>query len=104
MDELFEALTLAQTKKIQSFPIILYGSEYWKGLIDWMKQTLVPNGTIGREDFALFSVVDTPEEICFLINEHYRVFGGVRPESRARKQVKTTGRNKVPSVKTTKKP
>jgi uncharacterized protein (TIGR00730 family) len=80
MDELFEALTLAQTKKIGTFPIILYGSEYWKGLIDWMKKTLVANGTIGREDFALFSIVDTPEEICFLINEHYRVFGGVRPE------------------------
>lgn len=80
MDELFEALTLVQTKRIQSFPIILYGSEYWKGLIDWMKATLVPSGTIGREDFSLFSVVDSPEEIRFLINEHYRVFGGIRPE------------------------
>lgn len=84
MDEMFEALTLAQTKKIENFPIILYGSEYWKGLIDWMKNTLVPNGTIGREDFALFSVVDSAEEIRFLINEHYRVFGGVRPERRRR--------------------
>lgn len=82
MDEMFEALTLAQTKKIQNFPIILYGSEYWKGLIDWMKNSLVPNGTIGREDFALFSIVDTAYDIRFLINEHYRVFGGVRPEKR----------------------
>jgi len=89
VDELFEALTLAQTKKIQNFPIILYESEYWKGLIDWMKKTLVPNGTIGREDFALFSLVDTPEEIRFLINEHYRVFGGVRPEKRRKNQVKS---------------
>jgi uncharacterized protein (TIGR00730 family) len=88
MDELFEALTLAQTKKIQSFPIILYGSQYWKGLIDWMKNTLVPSGTIGREDFALFSIVDTPEEVRFLINEHYRVFGGVRPKRRAGNQAK----------------
>jgi uncharacterized protein (TIGR00730 family) len=85
-DELFEALTLAQTKKIQSFPIILYGSEYWKGLIDWMKNTLVPNGTIGREDFALFSIVDKPEEIRFLINEHFRVFGGVRPQKGVQNQ------------------
>ena len=46
MDELFEALTLAQTKRIQSFPIILYGAGYWKGLLDWMKETLVPQGTI----------------------------------------------------------
>lgn len=75
LDELFEALTLAQTKRIQSFPIILYGTDYWKGLIDWMKKTLVPAKTIGSEDFALFSIVDRPEEVRFLINEHFRVFG-----------------------------
>jgi len=92
MDEFFEALTLAQTKKIGTFPIILYGSEYWKGLIDWMRNTLVPNGTIAREDFALFSIVDSAEEIRFLINEHYRVFGGVRPE-------KKRNNNKKPTVK-----
>jgi len=79
MDELFEALTLAQTKRIQSFPIILYESEYWKGLIDWMKGTLIPHGTISREDFALFSMVDSPEEVRFLINEHYRVLGSDLP-------------------------
>jgi len=88
MDELFEALTLAQTKRIESFPIILYGSKYWKGLIDWMKNTLVPNGTLRKEDFALISLVDTPEEVCFLINEHYRVFGGVRPEPNKAKRKK----------------
>ena len=86
MDELFEALTLSQTKRIQSFPIILYGSEYWKGLIDWMKNTLVSNGTIAREDFSLFSLVDTPEQVSFLINEHYRVFGGLRPKANKRKK------------------
>ena len=86
MDELFEALTLAQTGKIKSFPIILYGSEYWKGLIDWMKNTLVANGTIGREDFALFSIVDKPEEIRFLINEHFRVFAEMRPQNRVDNQ------------------
>lgn len=90
MDELFEALTLAQTKKIEAFPIILYGSKYWKGLIEWMKNTLVPNGTIGREDFSLFSLVDTPEEIRFLINEHYRVFGGTKPERRRNRRAKAT--------------
>lgn len=92
IDELFEALTLAQTKKIEAFPIILYGTGYWKGLIDWMKNTLVANGTIDREDFSLFSIVDTPEEIRFLINEHYRVFGGVRPEKRRNKQAKSQGK------------
>lgn len=88
MDELFEALTLVQTKRIESFPIILYGSKYWKGLIDWMKTTLVPNGTIRKEDFALFSIVDTPEEVRSLINEHYTVFGGVRPEGGRKKRKK----------------
>ncbi len=86
MDELFEALTLAQTKRIKSFPIILYGSEYWKGLFDWMKNTLVANGTIGKEDFALFSIVDSPEEIRFLINEHFRVFAEFMPKNRATKR------------------
>ncbi len=82
MDELFEALTLSQTGRIKSFPIVLYGSAYWKGLIDWMKNTLVPQGTIRREDFALFSVVDKPEEVRFLINEHFRVYGGEKPAPR----------------------
>jgi uncharacterized protein (TIGR00730 family) len=81
MDELFEALTLAQTKRIKSFPIILYGSDYWQGLIDWMKNSLVPNGTISLEDFALFSIVDKPEEVRFLINEHFRVFADMRPKN-----------------------
>lgn len=83
MDELFEALTLVQTKRIKSFPIILYGSEYWEGLIDWMKKTLIAQGTIEREDFALFSIVDKPEEVRFLINEHFRVFADIRPKMKA---------------------
>ena len=86
MDELFEALTLAQTKRIQSFPIILYGAGYWKGLLDWMKETLVPQGTISHEDFALFSIVDTPKEVLFLIKEHYRVFGNLMNKGRVRKK------------------
>ena len=86
MDELFEALTLAQTKRIKSFPIILYGSEYWKGLIDWMKNSLVPHKTIGREDFALFSLVDKPDEVRFLINEHFRVFADIRPKNKVKKR------------------
>ena len=86
MDELFEALTLAQTRRIESFPIILYGSEYWSGLVDWMKKTLVREGAIRREDFALFSLVDTPEEVRFLINEHYRVFSSIMPERKRGKK------------------
>jgi uncharacterized protein (TIGR00730 family) len=104
MDELFEALTLAQTKKIQAFPIILYGSEYWKGLIDWMKKTLVNEGSIGREDFALFSMVDTPEEIRLIINEHYRVFGGVRPKRRLKKEAAAPVKKDIPSLRELKNP
>lgn len=80
MDEFFEALTLSQTKRIQSFPIILYGPEYWKGLVEWMKNTLLPQGAVKAEDFSLFSVVDSPSEVRSIINEHYRVYNGVKPK------------------------
>jgi uncharacterized protein (TIGR00730 family) len=90
MDEMFEALTLVQTKRIKSFPVVLYGSDYWKGLVDWMKNTLVPAGTISEEDFAHFSIVDTPEEVRFLVNEHYRVFGDELIPERARRIRKKT--------------
>jgi uncharacterized protein (TIGR00730 family) len=73
MDELFESLTLIQTKKIKPFPVILYGSDYWKGLLGWMEGTLVKEGAISKEDFSLFSIVDRPEDVVFLLKEHYRV-------------------------------
>lgn len=79
MDEMFEALTLVQTGKIESFPIILFGTKYWKGLIDWMKTTLAQEGTISRSDFAYFQIVDDPNDVCTLLKEHYRVFGGPFP-------------------------
>ncbi len=88
MDELFEALTLSQTKRIDSFPIILYGSDYWKGLIDWLKKTLVAQGTIKREDLALFSMVDSPKDVRFLVKEHFRVFGGVKPKPKPKPKYK----------------
>lgn len=62
MDELFEAMTLAQTDKIAHFPIVLYDSSYWAGLVDWMKERMVGEGCISEEDLALFRTVDTPEE------------------------------------------
>lgn len=79
MDELFESLTLVQTRKIESFPIILFSRKYWQGLLDWMKNTLVSEGAIDRGDFALFHVVDEPVEVCEILKEHYRVFGGPVP-------------------------
>jgi uncharacterized protein (TIGR00730 family) len=74
MDELFEALTLSQTKRIGVFPIILFGKDYWKGLIDWFKSNLIPNDTISPEDIDLLSLVDGIDEVCRILNEHRRVY------------------------------
>lgn len=62
MDELFEALTLIQTKRIKGFPVILMGSEYWKGLLSWLKKTMLSEGMISVEDLDLFKVIDDPDE------------------------------------------
>jgi len=62
MDELFEALTLIQTKRIKTFPVILMGSEYWKGLIDWLRNTVLHDNKISPADLELFQIIDDPEE------------------------------------------
>ncbi|MCK6210015.1 TIGR00730 family Rossman fold protein [Georgenia sp. EYE_87] len=62
MDELFEALTLVQTQKVSSFPIVLVGSSYWGGLIDWLRDSMLARGTISAADLELVPVVDTAEE------------------------------------------
>ena len=74
MDELFEALTLSQTKKIGIFPIILIGREYWKGLLDWFKATLIPNGTISPEDMRLISLADDADEVCRILREYKNAY------------------------------
>jgi uncharacterized protein (TIGR00730 family) len=63
MDELFEALTLIQTRRIKSFPVILMGSEYWKGLLDWLKKTMVHSGMILPEDLHYIEIIDDPDEV-----------------------------------------
>jgi uncharacterized protein (TIGR00730 family) len=67
LDELFEALTLIQTKRIRSFPVILVDSRYWKGLIDWMKETLLKAKFISSSDLDIFHIVDKPEEAVSII-------------------------------------
>ncbi|HOD28732.1 MAG TPA: TIGR00730 family Rossman fold protein [Syntrophales bacterium] len=62
MDELFEALTLIQTRRIKSFPVILMGSAYWQGLLHWLKETLLADGMILPEDLDLIQVIDDPDE------------------------------------------
>ncbi len=72
MDELFEALTLIQTKKIGEFPIVLLGHEYWIGLVDWLKNTMLEmEGNISVVDLDLFKIVDTAEEAITVIDEFY---------------------------------
>lgn len=63
MDEMLESLTLIQTGKIHNFPVILFGTRYWKGLLDWMRSTVQRNGMIGPHDLDLMILTDSPEEI-----------------------------------------
>jgi len=72
LDELFEAITLIQTKKIEKFPIIMVGSEFWSGCIDWIKNTFLEKyKTISPEDIDLFSIVDTEDEVIEELTNFY---------------------------------
>jgi uncharacterized protein (TIGR00730 family) len=67
LDELFEALTLIQTGKIRHFPVVLMGTAYWRGLVEWMRTTQVPAGTIAAADLELFRMTDDPAEAVAII-------------------------------------
>ena len=71
MDELSEALTLIQTSKIAKYPIILVGSEYWKGLTDWWQEKVLGEEYISPEDMNFFKIVDTSDEVITIIAEFY---------------------------------
>ncbi|MCB9299203.1 MAG: TIGR00730 family Rossman fold protein [Lewinellaceae bacterium] len=72
MDELFETLTLVQTKKITKVPVVLVGSEFWSGLKDWIKVAMLEqNDNINAEDLDLMPITDSPEEVVRIINEFY---------------------------------
>ncbi len=77
MDELFESLTLIQTGKIKNFPVILFGSAFWQGLLDWLRTTMLAEGKISPADLDLMIVTDSPQEVRDLIfrsvhGEHWR--------------------------------
>lgn len=75
MDELFEALTLIQTKKIGKFPIILVGTTFWSGLIEWMKAVLVEQEkTVNAVDLDLFKIVDTEDEVVEVLDKFYKKY------------------------------
>ena len=68
LDELFEVITLQQTQKTEPYPIILVGSSFWKGLIDWMKNQMLEIGTINEKDLDRFRIVDTADEVVEKVN------------------------------------
>ncbi len=72
MDELFEALTLVQTKKTRPFPVVLMGTDYWKGLIDWIKTRMITDGMVSPGDLDLFYLTDDPKEAAGLIEQFYK--------------------------------
>ncbi len=75
LDELAEILTLVQTGKSRQIPIILVGSQYWAGLIQWFRETMVPTGTIDGGDLELFQVLDDPQAVVTAIFDHYQSRG-----------------------------
>jgi predicted Rossmann-fold nucleotide-binding protein len=69
LDELFEALTLIQTKKVRNFPVVLVGTTYWSGLVQWAKETLLAEGTIGPADLDLLTCTDDPADVERIVVE-----------------------------------
>ena len=70
LDELFESLTLIQTGKIRDFPVVLVGTTYWQGMIDWMRSTQLPAGAVTEADLGLLKLTDDPEEVCQIIRTY----------------------------------
>ena len=81
LDELFEALTLAQTGHTPKFPIILVGKKYWEGLVDWLQETIAASGRMSQSDFDLFRIVDTAEEARDKIMEYHNKYRNEEEQS-----------------------
>ncbi|MCK5179391.1 MAG: TIGR00730 family Rossman fold protein [Candidatus Omnitrophica bacterium] len=71
LDEFFESVTLIQTKRMGEIPVILFGSKFWNGLVDWFKQSVLKEKNIDPEDLNIFQVVDTPEDVVNVIKKFY---------------------------------
>jgi hypothetical protein len=71
MDEIFEALTLRQTRKIHDFPVVLLGTEYWGGLLDWMEDRLLPERMINRRDLGILRLTDDVDEVVRIVERSY---------------------------------
>ncbi|KWR78716.1 hypothetical protein RM96_30570 [Cupriavidus sp. IDO] len=79
LDELAEVLTLVQTGKSRSVPVVMFGSRFWKGLLDWFRFTLLPMGLIAEHDLDLMKIVDEPHEVLEAVYEYYEQRGGDKP-------------------------
>ncbi|HEX6728487.1 MAG TPA: TIGR00730 family Rossman fold protein [Pyrinomonadaceae bacterium] len=82
LDELFEALTLIQTTKIRNFPVVLFGRDYWNGLLNWMRDYMLPHGKVNEVDLSLFKVTDSPSEVVQIILKSQNTFEQLRPSTK----------------------
>jgi len=83
LDELFEALTLIETRKVQDFPVILMGSDYWNGMLDWIRSTLLAHAAISDEDVALLRLTDDTDEAVRIIQAYARTHRDEADETEA---------------------
>ena len=83
MDELFEALTLIQTRKIRNFPVVLFGSQYWQGLLQWITTTMLHEGYIGEEDLKLIHLTDSPTDAVNFVIKTFDEGNGTSQEGSA---------------------
>lgn len=91
MDELFEALTLIQTGKVRNFPVVLFGTEYWQGLLIWLRETMLVDGKIKPRDLELLSMTDIPEEAVQVVVACYEENCTVAAERSVLEKVKRRG-------------
>lgn len=71
LDEFYEAINLIQTKRIPRFPVILFGSQYWEGMLKWLQEEVLKSGNISKEDLGLFKAADSPKEVALIIKKFY---------------------------------
>ena len=81
LDELFEALTLVQTRKVEAFPIVLMGLSFWAGLVDWMKERMIAEGCLSQSELDLIQVVDDAADAAEIILRHIRMNESVAPNA-----------------------
>jgi uncharacterized protein (TIGR00730 family) len=93
LDELFEAITLVQTKKITRFPIVLVGIVFWGGLLDWIKNQMLPAGKISHEDLDLIHLTDDPEETVEIVRRAHKTQERLLEERAAQEELVHDGGN-----------